>query len=153
MAAHLTVDCKFCQVVQGKIPGQTVYEDSISMAFLDYRPLFPGHSLLVPKQHYETLIDLPPDLITALFLNARTLAQAMEEGLGAEGSFVAVNNRVSQSVAHFHIHVVPRRRKDGLKGFFWPRQKYKDEAEMARVAESVRAAVAKVLQAGRSARS
>jgi histidine triad (HIT) family protein len=148
----MSITCKFCEIVQGNISGQTVYEDPVSMAFLDYRPLFPGHSLLVPKQHHETLMDLPPDLITALFLTARTLAQAMEEGLSAEGSFVAVNNRVSQSVAHFHIHVVPRRRKDGLRGFFWPRQKYKDEAEMARVAENVRSAVAQVLHAGHSAR-
>ncbi len=120
-------DCAFCKIVRGEVPNCTVFEDEASLAFLDHRPLFPGHCLLIPRQHFETLLDLPASLITALFLNAQLLARAVELALGAEGSFVAVNNRVSQSVPHFHIHVVPRRKKDGLKGFFWPRQKYKDE--------------------------
>lgn len=121
-----------------------VFEDEISLAFLDHRPLFPGHMLLVPKAHYETLPDLPPELVGPLFQNAQLLARAVVEGLEAEGSFVAINNRVSQSVPHLHIHVVPRRPKDGLKGFFWPRGKYRDEAEMDAVRERLRAAVAAI---------
>ena len=100
-------------------------EDEPTLAFLDSRPLFPGHTLLVPRAHVETLPDLPDDLLRPLFANARLLAGAMEEAFGAEGSFVAINNRVSQSVPHLHVHVVPRRRKDGLRGFFWPRQGYR----------------------------
>ena len=121
-----------------------VFEDEISLAFLDHRPLFPGHMLLVPKAHYETLPDLPPELVGPLFQNAQLLARAVVEGLEAEGSFVAINNRVSQSVPHLHIHIVPRRPKDGLKGFFWPRGKYRDEAEMDAVRERLRAAVAAI---------
>jgi len=134
-------DCAFCKIVRGEVPSCTVFEDEASLAFLDHRPLFPGHCLLVPRQHFETLLDLPASLITALFLNAQLLARAAELALGAEGSFVAVNNRVSQSVPHFHIHVVPRRKKDGLKGFFWPRQKYKDEAAMREVQSALRSAI------------
>ena len=134
-------DCAFCKIVRGEVPNCAVFEDEASLAFLDHRPLFPGHCLLVPRQHFETLLDLPASLITALFLNAQLLARAAELALGAEGSFVAVNNRVSQSVPHFHIHVVPRRKKDGLKGFFWPRQKYKDEAAMREVQSALRSAI------------
>jgi histidine triad (HIT) family protein len=139
--AKSVVPCTFCDIVQGKVPAEVVLNHAVSLAFLDHRPLFPGHSLLVPKDHYETILDLDIGMITALFSNAQRLAQAMETGLGAEGSFVAVNNRVSQSVPHFHIHVVPRRKKDGLKGFFWPRQKYRDEAHMIQVADLIRSAV------------
>jgi histidine triad (HIT) family protein len=147
MANGPSVACKFCEIARGAIPSQMVFEDSVSIAFLDHRPLFPGHCLLIPKDHYETLLDLAPALITALFSNAQVLARVMEEGLRAEGSFVAVNNRVSQSVPHFHIHVVPRRKKDGLRGFFWPRQKYKDESEMIQVGENLRSVISQVLQA------
>ena len=104
-----------------------VFEDEVSIAFLDHRPLFPGHCILIPKAHYQTFVDLPTDLITPLFANAQLLAKGVEQTMEAEGTFVAINNRVSQSVPHFHIHIVPRRRKDGLKGFFWPRQLYKDK--------------------------
>jgi histidine triad (HIT) family protein len=117
-----------------------VFEDGDSVAFLDHRPLFPGHVLLIPRHHFETLADLPPALVGPLFFNARLLSLAVEEAMEAEGSFLAVNNRVSQSVPHLHVHVVPRRRKDGLRGFFWPRRSYGDEAERRRVAEAVRAA-------------
>jgi histidine triad (HIT) family protein len=134
-------DCAFCKIVRGEVSNCTVFEDEASLAFLDHRPLFPGHCLLVPRQHFETLLDLPSSLITALFSNVQLLARAVELALGAEGAFVAVNNRVSQSVPHFHIHVVPRRKKDGLKGFFWPRQKYKDEAAMREVQSALRAAI------------
>ena len=133
--------CPFCKVAAGD-GSEAVFEDEISMAFLDHRPLFPGHTLLVPKAHYETLPDLPAELVGPLFQNVQLLARAVVEAMGAEGSFVAINNRVSQSVPHLHIHVVPRRPKDGLKGFFWPRGKYADEAEMEAVRERLRAAVA-----------
>jgi histidine triad (HIT) family protein len=138
------MQCKFCEIMQGKLSARLVLEDDASAAFLDYRPLFPGHVLLIPRQHFETLVDLPPDLVGPLFSNARLLAQAVEQALGADGSFVALNNRVSQSVPHLHVHIVPRRRKDGLKGFFWPRTKYKDEAEMDAVAGALRAGIARI---------
>src|SRR5438046_975087 len=141
---HGQEDCAFCKIVRGEVPNSTVFEDEASLAFLDHRPLFPGHCLLIPRQHFETLLDLPASLIAALFSNAQVLARAVELALGAEGSFVAVNNRVSQSVPHFHIHVVPRRKKDGLKGFFWPRQKYKDEAAMLEVQSALKSAIAQL---------
>ncbi len=121
-----------------------VFEDATTLAFLDHRPLFPGHTLLIPKTHYETLADLPPQLVPPTFEAVQVLALAVERALAAQGSFVAMNNRVSQSVPHLHIHVVPRRRKDGLKGFFWPRRRYESEAEMLRVADLIRAEVASV---------
>jgi len=111
------------------------------MAFLDARPVFPGHTLLVPKQHFETLIDLPAPLVGPLFQNAQLLARAMETGLKADGTFVAINNHVSQSVPHMHIHVVPRHYKDGLKGFFWPRQKYKDQQEILAIQHTLRSTI------------
>ena len=123
-------DCAFCKIIRSEVQSYNVFEDGISLAFLDKRPLFPGHCLLIPKSHYETLIDLPALLVAPLFQNAQLLARAMEKGLAAEGTFVALNNRISQSVPHVHIHIVPRHKKDGLKGFFWPRQHYKDEAEI-----------------------
>ena len=135
-------DCAFCKIVRGQTPHYSVLEDQVSLGFLDHRPLFPGHTLLISKAHYETLVDLPVDLLTALFSNSQLLAHAMERGLGAEGSFVAINNRVSQSIPHFHIHIVPRRKKDGLKGFFWPRQRYKDEAAILEVQTALRTAIA-----------
>jgi histidine triad (HIT) family protein len=133
--------CRFCAIVRGEVDGKVVLEDAETLAFLDNRPLFPGHSLLVPREHVETLGDLPDDLLPAFFANARLLARAMEVGMGAEGSFVAINNRVSQSVPHLHVHVVPRTKGDGLRGFFWPRQKYRDEADAAETAERLRATV------------
>src|SRR6478752_2979669 len=117
------MSCIFCQVTSKTVESLVVYEDDFTLAFLDHRPLFPGHCLLVPKAHYETLSDLPPELIEPLFSAVQRLARAVETGMRAEGSFVAMNNRVSQSVPHLHVHVVPRRKKDGLKGFFWPRRK------------------------------
>jgi histidine triad (HIT) family protein len=141
--------CLFCRIVAGDLTATTVFEDELSLAFLDLRPLFPGHCLLIPKTHYETLTDLPEDLIGPLFGNARLLAGAVEQGMESDGSFVAINNRVSQSVAHLHIHVVPRRKKDGLRGFFWPRQKYESAAEMERVRDTLRAAIGRVRRAPR----
>jgi histidine triad (HIT) family protein len=131
-------DCQFCRIAARTHPAAIVFQDDRALAFLDHRPLFPGHCLLIPKAHRETLSDLPSADIGPLMAVAQTLSRAMEDGLGAEGSFVAINNRVSQSVPHLHIHVVPRKRKDGLKGFFWPRTKYASDEEM----ELVRAKLA-----------
>lgn len=114
------------------------------MAFLDHRPLFHGHCLVVPRKHFETLSDLPAELVSPLFANVQLLSRAVETALSAEGSFVAMNNRVSQSVPHLHVHVVPRKRKDGLKGFFWPRTKYANEAEMLEVNSAIRSAIADI---------
>jgi histidine triad (HIT) family protein len=135
-------NCVFCEIVAGRTPAHVVLDDDGFMAFLDVRPLFPGHTLLVPRDHHETLGDLPVPLVGPLFERARRLAQVMEDGLGAAGSFVAMNNRISQSVPHLHVHVVPRNRKDGLKGFFWPRTKYADDAEAAAMAARLREALA-----------
>jgi histidine triad (HIT) family protein len=133
--------CAFCGIIAGTNPARIVFEDDVSMAFLDVRPLFPGHCLLVPRHHYEVIAELPHDLIGPLFENAQLLSQAVEAAMKAEGSFVALNNRVSQSVPHLHIHIVPRRKKDGLKGFFWPRNPYKSESEMEDVQRAIRAAI------------
>jgi histidine triad (HIT) family protein len=135
------VDCLFCRIVAGDVPAQVVYSDDATVAFLDNRPLFAGHTLVVPREHVETLPDLPPERVGPVFLMARRLARAMEDGLGAAGSFVALNNRVSQSVPHLHVHVVPRQRKDGLRGFFWPRTKYGSDDEAAAVAAKLRASL------------
>jgi histidine triad (HIT) family protein len=136
--------CIFCAIIRNEEPAYTVFEDDISLAFLDRRPLFPGHCLLVPKVHYETLADLPVSLVGPLFQNAQLLEWAIEEGLQADGTFVAINNRVSQSVPHMHIHLVPRHKKDGLKGFFWPRQRYKDEVALLQIQETLRLAVIRI---------
>jgi len=133
--------CIFCQIVAGERPAHVVLESEQAMAFLDMRPVFPGHSLLVPREHYETLVDLPQSLVGELFLDGQRLAAAVQEGMDADGSFVAMNNVVSQSVPHVHLHVVPRRRKDGLRGFFWPRQKYETDDQMADVAAAIRNAL------------
>jgi len=133
--------CAFCRVVAGLAPSHIVLADAISLGFLDHRPLFRGHCLLVPREHVPTLADLPRAIMGPFFANAQRLARAMETGLQAEGSFVAINNRVSQSVPHLHVHVVPRRRGDGLRGFFWPRGRYANDAEMTRVQELLKAAV------------
>jgi histidine triad (HIT) family protein len=136
-------DCVFCRIVAGEVPAHVVLDDEVCLAFLDVRPVFPGHVLLIPKAHHETLVDLPPELVEPLFSRARLLAAAVPAAVDAVGSFVAVNNKVSQSVPHVHVHVVPRRPKDGLRGFFWPRQKYAGgEEEMASVAEAIRSAAA-----------
>ncbi len=123
------------------MPALTVFEDDQSLAFLDQRPLFPGHCLLIPKQHFETLADLPPTLTGPFFQNVQVLARAVERGMQAEGSFVAINNRVSQSVPHLHVHIVPRRKKDGLKGFFWPRHPYQSEEHAADAQRQIREAL------------
>ncbi|NEA29844.1 HIT family protein [Actinomadura bangladeshensis] len=121
--------CVFCEIIEGERSAHVVLDTPDVMAFLDVRPLFKGHTLLVPRAHFETLTDLPAEFLGPFFGHAQRLAGAMESALGAAGSFVAMNNRISQSVPHLHVHVVPRNRKDGLRGFFWPRQKYESDAE------------------------
>ena len=133
--------CPFCEIVAGRQPAHVVLDDEATLAFLDARPLFPGHTLLVPRQHHETLADLPSDQLGRYFERAQRLSRAMEQAFGAAGSFVAINNRVSQSVPHLHTHVVPRNRKDGLRGFFWPRSRYTDDTEAAAVAARLRTAL------------
>ena len=125
-----------------------VFEDDTALAFLDHRPVFPGHTLLVPKQHYETLADLPAAAIGSYFTNAQLLARAIELALEADGTFVAINNKVSQSVPHLHTHIVPRRRKDGLRGFFWPRQPYKDPQEVEKIQKNIRETIARLRAGG-----
>ncbi|HEV3332689.1 MAG TPA: HIT family protein [Bryobacteraceae bacterium] len=142
------MDCLFCQIATGRLAAAVVFQDSETLAFLDHRPLFPGHCLLIPKAHIETLAHLPPASIHPLFANAQLLAQAVEQGMAAEGSFVAINNRVSQSVPHLHVHVVPRRRKDGLRGFFWPRGKYRDAEEMEAARAAIEGAVRRLHSSG-----
>jgi histidine triad (HIT) family protein len=133
--------CTFCEILAGRLPAHVVLDDQVALAFLDVRPLFPGHTLLVPREHHETLADLPTALLEPYFARAQRLSLAMEQGLASVGSFVAINNRVSQSVPHLHTHVVPRTPKDGLRGFFWPRGRYTDDAEAAAVAARLRDAL------------
>jgi len=136
--------CIFCRIVAGTVPAPVVFEDDSSLAFLDHRPVFPGHTLLVPKQHTETLSDLPAALVHPFFSATQLLARAVEAALAADGTFVAINNGVSQSVPHLHVHIVPRRKKDGLRGFFWPRQPYKTPEEMEQFRKTVADAVARL---------
>jgi histidine triad (HIT) family protein len=134
-------DCLFCRIVAGEVPGEVVLETEDLVGFLDHRPLFKGHTLLVPREHVATLPDLPARLREPFLAAGQRLASAMVEALGAQGSFVAMNNTVSQSVPHLHLHVVPRTKGDGLRGFFWPRTKYTDDAEAAAYADRVRCAL------------
>jgi histidine triad (HIT) family protein len=135
-------DCLFCRITSGEVPAEVVLADETFVAFLDSRPLFKGHVLVVPREHYETLADLPADLVGPLFSRVQRVSAALPAALGAQGSFIALNNVVSQSVPHLHVHVVPRTRGDGLRGFFWPRQKYANDAEAAEYARRIRDALA-----------
>ena len=135
-------DCVFCAIASGEIPAQIVLADEVTVAFLDARPLFKGHVLVIPREHHETLADLPADLVGPLFTRVQRVSAALPAALGAQGSFVAMNNVVSQSVPHAHVHVVPRTRGDGLRGFFWPRQKYASDAEAASYAQRISEALA-----------
>lgn len=130
--------CAFCAIVAGDAPAHAVLTDERCIAFLDARPLFAGHVLLVPRDHRETIEELPAESVGPLFERARELARAVRVAMEAEGTFVALNNRVSQSVPHLHVHIVPRTKGDGLRGFFWPRNPYRDEAEMERAAVAIR---------------
>ncbi|TDE17886.1 HIT family protein [Actinomadura sp. 6K520] len=133
--------CLFCEIAKGERPAHVVMDAPDAMAFLDTRPLFKGHTLLIPRVHYETLTDLPGEMLGPFFGHAQRLAAAMESVLEAAGSFVAMNNRISQSVPHLHVHVVPRKPKDGLRGFFWPRQKYASDTEAADYATRLSTAI------------
>ncbi len=133
--------CVFCEIASGDREAHVVLDDPMAVAFLDSRPVFKGHVLLIPKAHVPTFTDLADSCAGPFFILARRLAAAMESGLGAAGSFVAMNNRVSQSVPHLHVHIVPRNRKDGLRGFFWPRTRYESEEEARDYAERLRAAL------------
>ncbi len=130
--------CVFCDIVEKKIPGHVVLEDDDVVAFLDVKPLFVGHVLVVPRKHVVTLPDLPLESVGPFFERVQAIARAVPEALGSQGTFVAMNNIVSQSVAHLHCHVVPRTKGDGLKGFFWPRTKYQSEDQMRETAETIR---------------
>jgi histidine triad (HIT) family protein len=127
----------FCKIAAGNMPADMVYKDGESVAFLDKHPLFPGHVLLCPREHYETVADLPLELTGPMMAATQLLAKAVQAAVNAEGTFIAINNRVSQTVPHLHIHIVPRKRRDGLKGFFWPRQQYKDEAARQAVRKAI----------------
>lgn len=132
----------FCGIVAGEVPTFRVTDEPDGVAFLDTRPVFKGHVLVVPRAHLVTLADLPPESLPGYFALVRRLAVAVEAGLGAGGTFVAINNKVSQSVPHLHTHVVPRTKGDGLRGFFWPRTRYADDAEAQEYAGRVAAALA-----------
>jgi len=133
--------CIFCAIATGQAPAHRVFEDSVCVAFLDARPLFPGHTLVIPRIHRETLRDVPRAELEPLMSSAQRISRALEAGLGSTGTFVALNDRVSQSVPHVHVHVVPRRKGDGLRGFFWPRHPYASDAEAAATAATLRAAL------------
>ena len=133
--------CIFCRIIAGEVDACRVYENEQVVVFLDSGPLFPGHCLVCPRQHHELMTELPADLLEPVFGTAQVVARALEKGLGAEGAFVAVNNRVSQSVPHLHVHVIPRRKGDGMKGFFWPRRPYRDREHMAATAAAISAAI------------
>lgn len=136
--------CIFCKIARGELDAAVVHQDNDHLAFLDHNPLFPGHCLLVPRPHYVTLTDVPPDEIGPLFTCAQRIARAVEAAMSADGFFVAMNNRVSQSVPHLHVHIIPRKKKDGLRGFFWPRVKYAGSEDMERVRDSIARALASI---------
>lgn len=136
--------CLFCSIVKKEIDAAIVFESDAVLAFLDKRPLFPGHTLVVPRAHVQTLPEVPDDLLAPLFATVRLLSAAVRDATGAEGSFVATNNVVSQSVPHLHVHVVPRNRGDGLRGFFWPRSKYRDDTHIEETRVAIRDAVARL---------
>ena len=141
VAPGARASCLFCRIAAGAVDAHVVGETPDALAFLDHRPVFPGHCLVVPRAHADTLVDLPPEAVAPLFMFVQRITRAVESGLGADGTFVAVNNRVSQSVPHLHVHVVPRRKTDGLRGFFWPRQKYESEDAAQRTRDAIRAAL------------
>lgn len=137
----MSATCIFCKIVRGEMPAHIVLDEPRLLVFLDHSPIFHGHCLVVPRDHVRTLPDLPPDMLEPLFSAAQRVATAVERALGAEGTFVAMNNKISQSVPHLHVHVVPRRKKDGLRGFFWPRVKYASDEEMQQIASALRKAL------------
>lgn len=134
-------ECLFCRLIKGK-ECPVVFEDKNFFAFLDHRPVFKGHTLFMTKRHVETFTELPSKRVPAFFKRLQRLSSAVQNAISADGTFVAVNNKVSQSVPHMHFHIVPRKFKDGLKGFFWPRTKYTDAKELENVRKRI-AALAK----------
>ena len=143
MIRAMDPSCTFCRIVAGSHDADAVESTDDTLAFLDHRPLFPGHTLVVPREHHVTIGDLPTDAVAPLFEAVRRVARAVEEAMGAQGTFVAMNNRVSQSVPHLHVHVVPRTKGDGLKGFFWPRLGYRDQAQLDATREAIAAVLAR----------
>jgi len=135
------MDCPFCAIGRGELAASVVFRDDQVVAFLDTRPVFKGHVLVAPREHVPDLLELPRTLMEPLLFTVQRIARAMETGLSADGSFVAVNTKISQSVPHLHVHVVPRRKGDGLRGFFWPRTKYESDAEREGYAERIREAL------------
>lgn len=138
--------CVFCEIVSGGKDASIVYQDEAMLAFLDHRPLFPGHTLLVPREHHELVVDLPSAQVGPLFQKVQLLSKAVQAALEAEGTFLAINNGVSQSVPHVHVHVIPRRKGDGLRGFFWPRVSYRDAAHL----EEVRSRIERAMRESRA---
>jgi histidine triad (HIT) family protein len=136
-------NCAFCAIIRGEAPAEIVLDDPAGVAFLDRRPLFPGHVLLAPRRHVETLPDLPVDEVGPFFMLVQRLTRAVPEAMDADGSFVAINNVVSQSVPHLHVHIVPRRRDDRLfsRNLAWTRHPYRDQEEMQQTGEAIRAAI------------
>jgi histidine triad (HIT) family protein len=134
--------CVFCEIVAGRTPAHRVLETDEVLAFLDYRPLFPGHLLLIPKEHVVTLPELPESSVQPFFTAAQLLSAAVEVAMKAQGTFVAMNNKVSQSIPHLHVHIVPRNKGDGLRGFFWPRKPYDSDEDMQKAAGAIRRALA-----------
>ena len=135
------MECPFCAIGRGELATSVVLRDEKVVAFMDTRPVFKGHVLVAPREHVPDLLELPRTLLEPLFFAVQRIARAMETGLSADGSFVAVNTKISQSVPHLHVHVVPRRKGDGLRGFFWPRTKYGSDAEREGYAQRIRAAL------------
>lgn len=134
--------CVFCDIIAGAVAAHIVLSDEVAVAFLDSRPVFKGHVLVAPREHARTLADLPAAAVGPYFLRVQRVSAVMPAALGSEGTFVAANNVVSQSVPHLHFHVVPRTKGDGLRGFFWPRNRYDSDEEAAQYADRLRAALA-----------
>lgn len=138
MGENINATCVFCRIAQGAEPNNTIFEDEQNIAFLDKHPVFLGHCLVIPKSHHQTLYDLPPDAIASLFKLAQKIGKGVERGMQAEGTFVGINNIVSQSVPHVHIHIIPRTKGDGLRGFFWPRQQYVGDDQLREIQEKIK---------------
>ncbi len=135
------LSCLFCRIAARELPAAIVFEDEHCLAFLDHRPVFKGHTLLIPRRHFATLAEVDGPVLCHLTLITQALSAALDRGIAAQGTFIALNDRVSQSVPHLHIHLVPRHKGDGLRGFFWPRTRYASEQEMDDYAERIRAAM------------
>jgi histidine triad (HIT) family protein len=138
--------CAFCEIIEGKSKTNVVFEDTYALAFLDQRPVFHGHCLLVPKQHFETIMDTPDSMEGPLFKDVKLLSKAIKLAMKADGILIISNNLISQSVPHLHIHIIPRRKGEILKGFMWPRHPYESEEQMEKIAESIKKEAEKLKQ-------